>query len=607
MSAPPTPATADDSRPRTSSLWQEAAGAGGPRRRKRALRLLRAAPWLWPADGAAPHGHPVIDEPRPSLAPGQVLLVALSDDGRIADLCALGGSPSDAASVLSFAPSASAALETATIAMRRTAPLRLYPVEHSGATSPHRLISVPTSPSAQTRSDGAAAPLRHSLAGASFGLAFYLHAASLAARTPLRADVAALATVDARGQLGAVDGLPAKLTALARVGLAVQTVLVAPAQVQLATETLAGLGVATTVVGKRAAAEVLDVAFAASPATVIAAARPEVRRRLVANLFQLTLDGHNAVSHWRGVASAATAALHAWRSDLPEDQTLKLGFSAAVAHRHAGSPDHALPPYSWTASLPGQLRRQLLAHYIQDSTDRGAVLAPAAEAEARAVAEPDVDLGAADCRVLGAWGRYRAITGAPREAMALQARAARQWLALSQPEQASRPLCEWMRLAGALGDADAAVAARAFARELHAIADLSGADLRYLRLWRAVMALRAPTPPEERAAALNTLAQVIDDPRCPPHVAYSAARWSLVRGEPDQVSAARAMLTAGADHTATLRALFLALSEPPAEAAAASEPALAAMGAVVPGVAAHLARTYAGPGLGAALRRWFNY
>ncbi|MCO4761615.1 MAG: hypothetical protein KC502_08940 [Myxococcales bacterium] len=587
-----------------SRLIRQALGQHGNRKRKRALRRLACAPWM------SPRAQPDTEADTPNLralrtpaelVPGQVLLVGVSADLSTVDLCSLGGPRLDATAEMVMSPTVLATRDSAIVAAQRTAPLRIRPLARMPEAAPIRVWT--ESVSEETTVD--ASTVRTALDGRSFGLALYLRCASFAANVPLAVDVVALASIDEQGRLAGVDGLAAKLAAVARCCPRIETVFVAREQVKAAEDILHKLDSQIGVATAHSAAALLPTALAVDPRKAISALSDGECRRVVSALFQLALDGHGVVSHWAGIAVAAAAAAEIWGPALSAELRGKLLFAASVASRHHSDGVRPLPPFEWTSGLPQFLRHQVLAHYIQDSTDRGSEWATGLEDEIASICAPGTDPTPAECRVMGAWARWLSVTGKPAAAMALQQRAARQWLRLMQPEQASHPLCEWMRLAGALQDHAAAAEAIACLADFEVAGGLTAANLRYLRLSRAVMGLRLAGDASNRAAHLLELQALVNDATCPPHVALSAARWRMIYGAPSLRDAARATLSAGRDSLEKHRRLFSALAETqPGDDSAAL---LAAITDVTPGIAGHLHKAYAGAGLTAALLRWYLY
>ena len=647
------------------SAYAIATSASGFRARQ-AWHKLAVAPWLWPRSHreASLSTKGQLPE-RPEMTPGLSLLVAVAPEGDCVEFCMVGGAPPPVAPSRerTFAPNASRAYSDALTAAHRTAPVRLRPLSELPPVSPYHVErwTAPGRPPSQH--------IRTTLDGASFGLAFYLNAGSFAAGVPLLVNVVALATVDPHAKLGPVDGLEAKLAALLACCPAVDTFIVCAEQEALCKAVLAGLhteGPSIDVLpgersspespapesteffvhAPRSADEALSLAVAGGIQAGIEKLESSRRPASIDSFFALALGDHRVVTHWRGLATTIGVAARCWTGDstLSITQEGRLHFAHAVAARHAGMQDARLPPFSWTDGQPLSLRHRVLAHYIQDATDRGEHLEPAVEMAAQSVLSTNAELSSDALKVIGAWGRWLAVRGAPEEALACQQRAARSFMAMFTPAQVSHPLCEWFRLAGALYDEKAFADALTLLHSLEAMGAPAPDDSVYLSLWRYSTQLRLAERTgrlDARRAAMTALRLLFENPQAPPHVAFSAARWVVQYTRPASAAAfpaADGRLGAGPmvgepartdrdedDHAAgvahfnnnitnqsPLAAAFLELSrlplhESPAAASVSVEAAVSALRCVVPGAVQHLKRAYGGPQFAVALGRWFPY
>lgn len=182
------------------------------------LAALRAGPWLWPSEGTPQFLRALqkVPEGRPLAAPGQVLLVAAKTD---AAMLAAVSIPGD---VILFGRTSKNAAQTARVAASRCLPILAASVpELADGCVPLANISL---------IDNTAAPDPAAYDGPSFGLAFFLSAASKAFKLPLPDDVVATAKIDGYGRLSDVGHLPQKLYVLAKRAPRIQRVLVAPGQ-----------------------------------------------------------------------------------------------------------------------------------------------------------------------------------------------------------------------------------------------------------------------------------------------------------------------------------------------------------------------------------------
>lgn len=548
-------------------------------RRSREDLALDAGPWCWPpADTIAWETHVAQRGSPPPARPGHVAAVTVR--GQTTTLWHLqGGRPGAGASV-ALGADARASWRAAGIALPRSLPV-LWRSVHEAALEPpvvRRLRAWMDAPGFEQRDAVVDGP--------SFGLAFFLLLASSALDCAVPGDVIASAAIDAYGRLSAVDGLRQKVDGICALAPGVTRLVVAADQAQEAVRHARGR---LDVIGAASAAEALDRVLGAQLSTllVVAGSDPTRRAELTASFFRLALVGRGAAIDWSPVARGADQALQTWPG-LEADARYQLQFARAVAARHESNDGEVpLPDPAWLSAQPRVLRVQLLSHLVQQAADSGRPEPDAVEALASGeMAAAPTEAFVPQLRLHGALCRLWALTGRAERALADTERLARTAAGIFAPAEASFPLSEWLRLAGARGDAASFARACEVREQMLALGGFGehGApyvDLAWvrgrLRLW----------PGDGPALALA--ARLCDDPSVPAHVRWSAHRWAggpyLARLRED---AGRSSMARRYDVLATLDA---ALASGDADAAVQLADVLAELD---PGPVGHLRRHGAG-------------
>jgi len=471
---------------------------------------LRAGPWCWPPDWdpesvAAAEAVTGLDEPPPTQA-GSALLLTVSDVAGAVWLLRVGAADAPGHPL---GPDARTAWGEAAVAIARTAPI-LWRSLGASAPPPVELLGLVPRP-------GEAASPRRVVDGRSLGLAMALARASAAVGYPLDANVAATATIDPFGAVGPVDGLALKARTLAEVAPRVTRLLVSASQPEgdLADAREHGLEVITV----RSVAEAIDLALPGLDAWFDeAGGDPEQRAELVASLLALALGDRTALVSWDPVRRAAERAL-AWPGGSP-DEEVSLTLVAAIAGRHQGArPQAPLPSDAWIRALPPPARQRAVAHVVQSAADCGAPGAAAAEALAARFGAPIEDAHPAELMIHGALARLYAVTGRAAEALATQRALAEAWRLRRELADATYPLAEWYRLAGAVGDEGSYRDAVAFEERAPARTPL-GPGAAWVTLARA----RAAAALGHRDEALALAANLSDARSAPAHVTLGALR-----------------------------------------------------------------------------------
>lgn len=334
-----------------------------------------------------------------------------------------------------------------------------------------------------------------------------------------------MATLDATGAIGPVEGLGAKLKAVRRFAPGIRRVLVCTAQSAEAERHGRGH---LKVLAFRSASEAVTRLFGEPVVAklVQAGVSPTERDALIASLLRLVLLGRGQHLAWSPIERAAAKALETW-TGLVEHQRYTLEFVQAVAARHQGNRGLlGLPPPSWLADFPLQSRLRVLAHLVQQSTDTGSPTAAEALKLAMAAVPSDPRSAyAPELQLAGAVARLEALSGRVSEALARQEALARASLESLSYEDVSHPLSEWLRLAGVVGDRHGFDMAVRFSEEAATVEATGPEDEAYIVLARerarVMLGLTEGTEPN---VALHGL---VHDLTIPDAVRRSAARWRL--------------------------------------------------------------------------------
>jgi hypothetical protein len=566
-------------------------------------RVLRLGPWCWPEEGDPALAHARwasgCDEP-PEPAVGSVLAVTVGEHGGC--LWAL-RDYADQPHTAVFGARAAARWDDAICALPRSLPVLWASVRH------HRERPFPWHLGSHARPGHAAAPPEPIVDGPSVGLSFFLVLASRVLGVPVATDVVATATLDAYGAVGPVEGLEVKIPTILEVGPRVRRLVVAAAQVEDARALARGR---LEVLGVRSASEAAELFLSGLAGRLVKVEGPR-RRELVRSFFRLVLSGQRELLDWSPVAEAARIALVEWPGLADEDR-YTLEFAAAVAARHQGNRGSLrVPPETWLAALSTPVRINVLAHLVQQSADTGDP--PARQTLALALRDLPIDVRhafAPQLRLMGAVARLESFCGNPARALARQRQLAEGHLANLGYEDVSLPLCEWLRLAGAMPDRDALAKAEAFFEEARALGAFSATDLGFLELARARAAVQAGAATPGAGDVLRRLAA---DATIADHVRRSAARWAITcaraLGDGGGVAAAEAALASGCpegDPDARAYACLASLDTALADGdEAGARGAVESLRQCLPGLVQHLAEEREPAEVPAHVARYFPY
>ncbi|MBM4343939.1 MAG: hypothetical protein FJ100_11275 [Deltaproteobacteria bacterium] len=477
----------------------------------KALRSkLRAGPWLWPLPTAPELAQCQDIAQTAEVSPNASVLLASFGANRC-DLWVFPAPVGAALATATLAPNARRALRDALTAVARTVPTP------AAIAVQHAFKDVLAGHLASHGAAGSAGVAPDSLSGHSFGLAFAIAATACATRVHPRPDTLAIAELTDSGEvIGAA--LEGKLDLLARTTRRIVRVLVARDSEVQARQLLDAAGRPDiAVLGVTSLPIALAEAFDGDVVRdQLAAEHDPVRRaRILRRFWHLVRTGRHVVQDWAQVADLLERTRSAW-TNLPDGEAAELEFLHSIAGRHAGRAIRQLPSPQRLEHLPDSYRADVLANWIQNASDGGAIDA-AIVAEAAALTHGAMNRDGA--KLAGALGRYRQLRfGEEPQALELLQRATSLWWREQDFDNLSLPLSAALRLAGALRDRTAFEGLASLAREV--IEDQLVADPSYLQLALGTgLALLGEWPLAD--AALETPSHGTG------HVGASALRWRM--------------------------------------------------------------------------------
>lgn len=491
-------------------------GAADRAVRARLAPVLGLGPWAWPDASHSAHAlaREIVGGAAPPVPVGAI--PGLTVEGRCGFAWVL---HSDAARQPSaeLGRSARASWDAAALALPRSVPLLWNSVNAAHADEPRLQLVA-------TLVEHGQAPRCSIVQGPSFGLAFFLLQASRVFRTPLPADLVASAAITDDGRIEPVEGLSTKLGVARASFPGLRRVLVAASQVEDARAAAAPL----EVIGVASASQALEHVFGGRLAGLLLAegADPQRRQELAEWFFRFALVGRGELVDWSPVASAAAEALAQWPA-LSADQRFLLAFAKGIAERHEfNAGELPVPTETWLRSRPAPLRLQLLAHLVQQAADVGSPAPGELAALLATFRQPDIHEGHPMAwRVEGALARLLAVTGRPTEALERQRGLAHAYFGSLLYADVSFPLTEWFRLAGALGDRPAFVAAEDMRQRLLPLGAFGAQGGAYVELARARASLLLSSPSSD--ASLEVVRSLANQPAMAHHVRWAAARVLL--------------------------------------------------------------------------------
>ncbi len=366
--------------------------------------------------------------------------------------------------------------------------------------------------------------------GDSLGVSVLLGQASACLQLAVPTDLIALCSLEESGQTRGVKGLSRKMEAVKACAPRVQRFLVAPADADEARQTCAKLGFPdAAVVTVKGAADAIHAAFGDDlPGRMVDALRPEERAPFVEHVLNRCLEQERDVLlSWRPVWQIAEAALEAWAGG-PEDlNALRLVHAIAVRHDNADEDEFLNEHWddfsAWVAALPKLRRLRVLAHLVQQNSDRCTPDDERLQA-LLASSRPSHSDSEQYAKLLGAEGRRAALRGRLDEAWATQCEAYDIFLEGAHTQR-SYQLSALYQLAGFFGDPSRIRAVDELKRRAEPIGRLHSDGERYVRLARFRALVQAGCLDAEVMSGLRAIA---DDGGAPAHVRASALVWFAV-------------------------------------------------------------------------------
>jgi hypothetical protein len=289
-----------------------------------------------------------------------------------------------------------------------------------------------------------------SVSGASFELPMALAAASLLADVPLESDIAATGRVSDDGKLESVDGLRAKIAAIADHAPAVRRVFVASHDEPKA-KAFAAASSRSGELQVHGFDDLREAICAALPEERVRQyhlqawrANPKSRETAAQRFFLTILRTQTRVVCWDAIA--ATAQLVADESASHEDAWHRATCASTVAQRHAAGSVKLTLDKSWLGRLPVVHRLALSAQEVQSCTDSGDDPRGKTKQALALVPESDLELLPEHLMLLGACGRAFGAVREYDDAKPELVRACRGWETLARPSDAGRPFCELVRV-----------------------------------------------------------------------------------------------------------------------------------------------------------------
>lgn len=281
--------------------------------------------------------------------------------------------------------------------------------------------------------------------GSSLGLSACLAIAAKAMDLCAPIDRVAVVALGPNGELAPVDGLPIKLRVIADSALGAHQVLVHASQGPDALTIARNLSRPLEIVPVATLPEALAPLVALARAQNAQASSDELSRR-TRRLWEAAMDTRRGIQAWGGVEGAARALLATER--LSAEDAARASQVEAIARRHASGVGGLEAIISSAHdTLPREARQSLRAQLLQDRTDSW-LEAPHEQAHEWLAHDPTPELFGAAARAFGAVGLWE---DAADHAM----RAAQAQFDRGHPLEASRAVCEWLRVVAIQGRNDA--------------------------------------------------------------------------------------------------------------------------------------------------------
>ena len=478
---------------------------------------LLAGLWCWPHSGEPlSRALAVVPDGPPLLSPGDVLLIA--DAAASTSLlsfrpCRLGV---DSFGDVEFTRDSHDAWANAVYAARHYMPLVWQPLRDE-----EKRILLGTRLFWQQRE--ARDSWVGMVTGPSFGLSFVLSIASLLSGIPVPPEIAATGEVNHNGSVGSVGAIDNKIKAIHIWAPRVSTVLVSRDDRDRARH--AARGTRLKIVSVSSTRSAVRRVFGQRINEEFSRAMTDSagRRAVAARMMGMALGG-DSKEPWGPVRRTAVRARQLCRDAGADDEEVWFAWVAAIAGRHYNN--RSIMPLlrpKRLERLEEKFRLGILAQGAQSAADTGSP---------DPVRFADLLQQFADVRnplphhlgLRGARARILAVIGRTHDAMTIQRDVARAFVDVGEVKSASRNLCEWYRLAGALNIPSQFDEAAALDRQMDDLGRRDPQSSAFIDLNRGRAAVHLGDFGAENEALLRS---VFERPRLERYVQLSAARWLI--------------------------------------------------------------------------------
>ena len=492
---------------------------GVPEHRRAATkRTLEAGPWCWPETPIGVHNAEDVAGNMPATPIGAALVVTEAGSAGALFLYKTRGGDGDVV----MNPSAAAAVDRALALLGHSCgALRELPER-----APSKRLQLLDKHVLHGESPDSAA-----VRGDSLGLAVLLAQASSCLRLPVPSDLAAMSSLEDSGATRGVDGIRRKIEALRACAPRVKQILVAAQDADEARRSCEQLGVDPDecVVIVERASDAIEAAFGKRlPMRMVEALPPANQKAFIEQLLQRALrTERDRLLSWRPVWQMAAAALDVWDLEPDGRDVLRLVHAIAVRHDNANVDETLCADWTgfrdWVTSLHPRRRLPVLAHVVQQNTDR-CVPDNAQLAELMRTARPDPVDNKYYWMLRGAEARRAAVQGLLEEAWATQLEASAFFIAYDHT-QMSFQLSELYKLAGFFEDAGRLAEVDTWNARTQQAGGLHKDGHRYVRLARGRAEVQIGCATSD---ADNTLQEIAADTSAPGFVRASAMVWLAV-------------------------------------------------------------------------------
>lgn len=298
-------------------------------------------------------------------------------------------------------------------------------------------------------------PAPEFLDGPSFGLALFLASASVLVELAVPAHLLALGEVTFDGRVKPVGGLSEKLEVITSWAAGVTRLLVANDQKKEVKDLLASLGSSISVVPVTTLSQAFNVAFPERAQRALGGWRDEARaRETLDQIYKRILGGKELLLGWSAIAGTARNLEGALAHD--EEAVWRAHFIHAVARRNDNQELEVIewPPDDWLKAQFRRIRLHIVAQVVQSANDGCAPDLLDRVERARTFTAAGSERDKPDSVVTGAIGRALAAAGELDQALTELEEAVTWWFEVYEPDGASFPLSEMLRVLGVLRRGD---------------------------------------------------------------------------------------------------------------------------------------------------------